>query len=196
MLRAEPDLARARLAASDGDPATAAAFEAAVSSLRELSNPLPPRERAARPRPVPPPARRRNRRRGHQRGPRDRWPSALSAAAGPGRRLDPSRTSDTGTISMVPSGPGMCVGCALPGRGCPTVGSWIFSAGEQAPDQPPHAPRGAGGAVKARSAGGSGLRGKAPLVYCPHPVTLLGLHQVVLKRRVHRGLPRSSRSVE
>ena len=39
MLRAERDLARARLAADDGDPAAAAAFAAAISSLRELSTP-------------------------------------------------------------------------------------------------------------------------------------------------------------
>jgi len=39
MLRAERDLARARLAADEGDPAAAAAFTAAVSSLRELSTP-------------------------------------------------------------------------------------------------------------------------------------------------------------
>jgi hypothetical protein len=39
MLRAERDLARARLAASDGDPAAAAAFADAISSLRELSTP-------------------------------------------------------------------------------------------------------------------------------------------------------------
>jgi class 3 adenylate cyclase len=39
MLRAERDLVRARLAAGDGDPAVAAAFAAAVSSLRELSSP-------------------------------------------------------------------------------------------------------------------------------------------------------------
>jgi hypothetical protein len=38
MLRAERDLVRARLAAAD-DPAAAAAFAAAVSSLRELSTP-------------------------------------------------------------------------------------------------------------------------------------------------------------
>jgi len=39
MLRAERDLARARLAATDGDPAAASAFAAAISSLRELSTP-------------------------------------------------------------------------------------------------------------------------------------------------------------
>jgi hypothetical protein len=39
MLRAERDLARARLAAGDGDPAEAAAFAGAISSLRELSTP-------------------------------------------------------------------------------------------------------------------------------------------------------------
>ena len=39
MLRAERDLARARLAAGDGDPAAAAAFALAISSLRELSTP-------------------------------------------------------------------------------------------------------------------------------------------------------------
>ena len=39
MLRAERDLVRARLAAGDGDPAAAAAFAAAISSLRELSTP-------------------------------------------------------------------------------------------------------------------------------------------------------------
>jgi class 3 adenylate cyclase len=39
MLRAERDLARARQAASDGDPAAAAAFAAAIASLRELSTP-------------------------------------------------------------------------------------------------------------------------------------------------------------
>jgi hypothetical protein len=39
MLRAERDLVRARLATDDGDPAAAAAFAAAVSSLRELSTP-------------------------------------------------------------------------------------------------------------------------------------------------------------
>jgi len=37
MLRAERDLARARLAADDGDPAAGTAFAAAVSSLSELS---------------------------------------------------------------------------------------------------------------------------------------------------------------
>jgi tetratricopeptide (TPR) repeat protein len=40
MLRAERDLARARLAAGDGDPAAAAAFAAAVGGLRELSTPF------------------------------------------------------------------------------------------------------------------------------------------------------------
>jgi hypothetical protein len=39
MLRAERDLVRARLAVGDGDPHAAAAFGAAVSSLRELSTP-------------------------------------------------------------------------------------------------------------------------------------------------------------
>jgi class 3 adenylate cyclase/predicted ATPase len=39
MLRAERDLARARLAARDGDPAAAAALAAAISGLRELSTP-------------------------------------------------------------------------------------------------------------------------------------------------------------
>jgi class 3 adenylate cyclase/tetratricopeptide (TPR) repeat protein len=39
MLRAERDLARARLAASDGDPAASASFAAAISSLREHSTP-------------------------------------------------------------------------------------------------------------------------------------------------------------
>jgi hypothetical protein len=39
MLRAERDLARARLAAIDGDPAAAAALAAAITSLRELSTP-------------------------------------------------------------------------------------------------------------------------------------------------------------
>jgi hypothetical protein len=39
MLRAERDLARARLAAGDGDPAAAASFAAAVGGLRELSTP-------------------------------------------------------------------------------------------------------------------------------------------------------------
>ena len=39
MLRAERDLARARLAADDGDPAAAASFGAAIGSLRELSTP-------------------------------------------------------------------------------------------------------------------------------------------------------------
>ncbi len=39
MLRAERDLSRARLAASDYDPQAAAAFAAAISSLRELSTP-------------------------------------------------------------------------------------------------------------------------------------------------------------
>ena len=39
MQRAERDLARARLAASDGDPAAAAPFAAAVGGLRELSTP-------------------------------------------------------------------------------------------------------------------------------------------------------------
>ena len=39
MLRAERDLARARLAADDGDPAAAVAFTSAISSLRELSSP-------------------------------------------------------------------------------------------------------------------------------------------------------------
>ena len=39
MQRAERDLARARLAAGDGDPAADAAFAAAISSLRELSTP-------------------------------------------------------------------------------------------------------------------------------------------------------------
>ena len=39
MLRAERDLARARLAAADGDQAAAAAFAAAIGSLRELSTP-------------------------------------------------------------------------------------------------------------------------------------------------------------
>ena len=39
MLRAERDLVRARLAASDGDQAAAAAFASAISSLHELSTP-------------------------------------------------------------------------------------------------------------------------------------------------------------
>jgi tetratricopeptide (TPR) repeat protein len=39
LLRAERDLARARLAGHDGDPAAGAAFAAAVSSLRELGRP-------------------------------------------------------------------------------------------------------------------------------------------------------------
>ena len=39
MQRAERDLVRARLAAGDGDQAAAAAFAAAISSLRELSTP-------------------------------------------------------------------------------------------------------------------------------------------------------------
>ena len=39
MLRAERDLARARLAASDGDEAAAAAFAAAITGLREQSTP-------------------------------------------------------------------------------------------------------------------------------------------------------------
>jgi hypothetical protein len=39
MQRAERDLARARLTASDGDPAAATAFAAAISSLRELNTP-------------------------------------------------------------------------------------------------------------------------------------------------------------
>ena len=39
MLRAERDLVRARLAASDGDPAAAAAFAAAITGLREHSTP-------------------------------------------------------------------------------------------------------------------------------------------------------------
>ncbi len=39
MLRAERDLARARLAARDGDPAAVAAFAAAITSLREHSTP-------------------------------------------------------------------------------------------------------------------------------------------------------------
>ena len=39
MLRAERDLARARLAAGDGDPAAGAAFALAISGLRALSTP-------------------------------------------------------------------------------------------------------------------------------------------------------------
>jgi class 3 adenylate cyclase/predicted ATPase len=39
MLRAERDLARARVAAGDGDPAAAATFASAISGLRELSTP-------------------------------------------------------------------------------------------------------------------------------------------------------------
>jgi hypothetical protein len=39
LLRAERDLARARLAASDDDPATAQAFTAAIASLREYGTP-------------------------------------------------------------------------------------------------------------------------------------------------------------
>ena len=39
MQRAERDLVRARLAAGDGDPAAAASFATAISSLRELSTP-------------------------------------------------------------------------------------------------------------------------------------------------------------
>jgi tetratricopeptide (TPR) repeat protein len=39
MLRAERDLTRARLAASDGDPAATAAFAAAITHLREQSTP-------------------------------------------------------------------------------------------------------------------------------------------------------------
>jgi hypothetical protein len=39
MVRAERDLVRARLAAADGDPTAAAAFLAAIASLRERSTP-------------------------------------------------------------------------------------------------------------------------------------------------------------
>jgi hypothetical protein len=39
MLKAERDLAQARLAARDGDPGAATAFAAAVTGLRELSTP-------------------------------------------------------------------------------------------------------------------------------------------------------------
>jgi hypothetical protein len=39
LLRAERDLARARLAGHDGDPAAGAAFAAAISTLRELGRP-------------------------------------------------------------------------------------------------------------------------------------------------------------
>jgi ATP/maltotriose-dependent transcriptional regulator MalT len=39
MLRAERDLVRARLAASDGEPAAAASFTSAITSLREHSTP-------------------------------------------------------------------------------------------------------------------------------------------------------------
>ena len=39
MLRAERDLARARLAVADGEPAVAAAFADAVTGLRERSTP-------------------------------------------------------------------------------------------------------------------------------------------------------------
>ena len=39
LLRAERDLARARLAGHDGDPAAGAAFAAAISTLRELGQP-------------------------------------------------------------------------------------------------------------------------------------------------------------
>jgi hypothetical protein len=39
MLRAERDLARARLTDRDGDQAASAAFTAAIGSLRELSTP-------------------------------------------------------------------------------------------------------------------------------------------------------------
>ena len=63
------------------------------------------------------------------------------------------------------------------------------SAGEQAPHQSLHAPLWCGGrTVTTGPARGSGLRGQTPLVYCAHAVTVAGLHQIVLKRRVHRGL--------
>ena len=39
MLRAERDLARARLAAGDGDPAAGAAFAAAITGLRQHCTP-------------------------------------------------------------------------------------------------------------------------------------------------------------
>jgi hypothetical protein len=51
-------VARARLAAGGVDPDLGPAFAAAISGLRELSNPLPTGPRTARPRLLPRPPRR------------------------------------------------------------------------------------------------------------------------------------------
>jgi hypothetical protein len=105
MLRAERGLVSARLAASDGDPAAATAFAAAVSGLRELSTPItsatacstrsstssacttpkPPRQ------PSPKPA-----------------PSRVGCAVScswTGPQANPRKTSATGTESVIPLGP-------------------------------------------------------------------------------------------
>ena len=87
MLRAERDLARARLAAGDGDPAAAAAFAAAISGLRELSTPyhlahglLDHAEHLTR-------LRRRRRRRGrHRRSPRHRRATCAASRCWTGPR--------------------------------------------------------------------------------------------------------------
>ena len=85
MLRAERDLARARLAAGNDDPDAAAAFIAAISSLRGKVHLLPPRPRAARPRRLPAAYGRGRGRRGRaRRSRRHRRAAALPAAARPG----------------------------------------------------------------------------------------------------------------
>ena len=86
MLRAERDLVRARLAATEGDAAADAAFAAAITYLREQSTPYHLAHGlldhagylTATATPTP--------RRGHRRGSRHRPPPALPAVARPGRR--------------------------------------------------------------------------------------------------------------
>jgi hypothetical protein len=100
MLRAERNLARARQAEGAGDQPAAAAFAAAVASLRENSTPYH-LARPARPRRVPHPPRPPGRRHaGRRRSPRHRQPSALPAPAGPRRRPRP-RTTRSGGLKIL-----------------------------------------------------------------------------------------------
>jgi hypothetical protein len=105
MLRAERDLARARLAAAPGNgDQAAAAFAAAITGLRERSTPLPPGPWPARPRPVPHPPRRSQRRLvGHRGSPRHRAPPALPAIASP-RRRPRARTAPDSHVERLPLG--------------------------------------------------------------------------------------------
>jgi hypothetical protein len=97
MLRAERDLARARVAASDGDPSAAAAFAAAISNLRELSTPyhlahglLDHTEYLTRDGDAE------AGRAGDRGSSGHRGPPTLPAAAGPCRRPDPRKATGPG----------------------------------------------------------------------------------------------------